>query len=358
MNSFNKIISFTLACFLYMLLSCKDKEKITEPPVKPFNYKGKIVYQTSNNQRISLIDFDSENQKPKLLFEPGTEPVVSPDREKIIFTVDSRISLNGTLDLFIMNIDGSNAMNLTSTDYLGESFPEWCPDNNKVIFDSRNEAVYTINVDGTNLHLITDTSNNYLSFLPSWAPDGNHIAYIDVLRPIPSEPQNKRLKVISITDSSDIILDNLLIASHIKWSPDSKKIIYEKKDEGICIWDFITNSNHKINVNEILFNYATWLPNGDILCCGKKLSENLYGIYILPINDLNNPLQILSGFYSSVVIPSSDGSHIAIFTRRLNENGLYLYISKSDGSDLQKVWMIDESNETIINDNFYCDWIE
>lgn len=61
-----------------------------------------------------------------LALTPGTpfidqQPAISPSQEKIIF-VSNR---EGNQDLFIMNADGSNIINLTNTPDIDESMPDW-----------------------------------------------------------------------------------------------------------------------------------------------------------------------------------------------------------------------------------------
>ncbi len=91
---------------------------------------------------------------------PATDryPVWSPDGSKIAFSSDR----DGTMDIWLMNADGSNETKLT--DGLGNNIkPEWPVDNNIIYFVSDRDGdndIYRINIDGTNLMPITQNDVN------------------------------------------------------------------------------------------------------------------------------------------------------------------------------------------------------
>jgi Tol biopolymer transport system component len=90
---------------------------------------------------------------------------------------------NGTSnwELFIMNADGSDKINLTKTPDFDEMYPHVSPDGTKISFvidegtNRRNKtrSVYYMNIDGTGRIKIADNARE-----PCWSPDGKKIAYL------------------------------------------------------------------------------------------------------------------------------------------------------------------------------------
>ena len=97
----------------------------------------------------------------------------------------------GDGDIYLMNADGSNPVNLTNTGgsahqqgsstwYQENRQPAWSPAGKKIAFVSLNDDaawnIFVINIDGSNLTNITHDAN--FAFEPVWSPDGSKIAFV------------------------------------------------------------------------------------------------------------------------------------------------------------------------------------
>lgn len=95
---------------------------------------------------------------------------------KIAFSkIDERNSYNS--DIYAMDADGSNQVNLTNEPNVDTS-PAWSPDGTKIAFARYvygvGENIYVMNADGSNVTQLTFNSAQYdVAFRdPAWSPDG------------------------------------------------------------------------------------------------------------------------------------------------------------------------------------------
>ncbi|KPK76587.1 MAG: hypothetical protein AMJ79_06200 [Phycisphaerae bacterium SM23_30] len=84
-------------------------------------------------------------------------------------------------EIYLINADGSNPVNLTNTPEINEFYPHASPDGTKICFvadegtDRRNRSrnVYYINIDGSRRTLVAQNGRQ-----PCWSPDGKSLAYL------------------------------------------------------------------------------------------------------------------------------------------------------------------------------------
>lgn len=100
---------------------------------------------------------------------------------KILFETYRRTEGRENWELFIINADGSNPVNLTNTPDVDEMYAHASPDGTKISFVAdegmgRNKLrnVYYMNIDGTDRVKIARNARQ-----PCWSPDGKTIAYLE-----------------------------------------------------------------------------------------------------------------------------------------------------------------------------------
>jgi TolB protein len=105
----------------------------------------------------------------------GSERPASAGTGQVLFSS----ALDGDMDLYSMNEDGSGLKQLTDLPW--HETGEWSPDGTQIAFSrvaAANGDVYIMNADGTDLRALTDLESMDLSGGGySWSPDGNQLLF-------------------------------------------------------------------------------------------------------------------------------------------------------------------------------------
>lgn len=141
-----------------------------------------------------LYIINADGGRPQMLTSGAgwdTDPDWSPDGEKIAFISD-RPDANGQriYNLWTMNADGSNPVNLTNFTalHLQAGQPDWSPDGSQIVFRVWNTQTnvmefWLIDADGSDMKILTP--QDQWIYEPDWSPDGEYIAYIRSNSPDP-----------------------------------------------------------------------------------------------------------------------------------------------------------------------------
>lgn len=112
---------------------------------------------------------------------------VSPDGKKIVFNQQDTVT--NAYHLWTMNVDGTGALDLTSTmpagmvECYGGSFSA---DSSKIVMNcqgSSSYGIYIIHPDGTGLTTVTNPVNQYTD-TPAFTPDGTKILFVLYGQPV------------------------------------------------------------------------------------------------------------------------------------------------------------------------------
>lgn len=162
------------------------------------------------------------------------EPAWSPDGTQIVFTSDRDVctlypeycDVGEYHDIFVMNADGSNVVRLTEG---GGFAPAWSPDGAKIAFTSARDGgngIWVMDADGSNPVKLTAGAPYLIpAKWPSWSPDGSRIAFTMVA--VPCElcaPENDGVFVMNPDGSSPMLVLNwpgyqVYVSSPQAWSP-------------------------------------------------------------------------------------------------------------------------------------------
>jgi Tol biopolymer transport system component len=150
---------------------------------------------------------------------------------KIIYETYRETDDKENWELFLINADGSNATNLTTTPDLDEMYPQASPDGRKVCFivnegkdRSKVRNVYYMNIDGTGRVKVADNARQ-----ACWSPDSRIIAYTkgEFERYTTRDYATRGLFLYNIETGEHRVHPNKTLSHlfNICWPPDGKWFI-------------------------------------------------------------------------------------------------------------------------------------
>jgi Tol biopolymer transport system component len=152
----------------------------------------------------------------------STFPDFSPDGSKIVFTSMPAGATNA--DLFVIGVDGSGLVQLTTHPGF-DGLPAWSPDGRQIVFTSDRSGggqVFVMDADGTDVVQLT-FDDTFKDQIPDWSPDGSRIAYAA------GDPGDIRVMNSDGSDQQTIVggaTDDFGSA----WSPDGTQIAFARFD--------------------------------------------------------------------------------------------------------------------------------
>ncbi len=197
---------------------------------------GKIAFTSDRdgNQEIYLMNNDGTNQV-RLTSNAGADsfPTFSPDGNRIAFI---RETSPGSFSINLMSVNGTGRTEITPIDFENSTSPwhqkssiSWSP-NGRTISFSEHGDIFTVNVDGTNR--VNLTNNSYADNEPSWSPDGLRILFAS------SRGSGVRLYTIRPdgTDEQPLLTGNELWDTSPDWAPSGDQIAFvTNSEEGLPI---------------------------------------------------------------------------------------------------------------------------
>jgi len=184
------------------------------------SYSSYMYVTNTEGTWLSLLNSDTA----------AFEPAISTDGNKVAY----QSWKTGNADIYVMEIDGGNVVNLTDTEAY-DDYPDWSPDGSKIVFISQRDTgnlgiskIYTVNPDGSGIKQLTTGITD--DSLPQWSPDGKEILF-------QSNLQNMNYWSLYIMNADGSNIRTVYApansnASIPRWSPDGSRIIFNSDMNG------------------------------------------------------------------------------------------------------------------------------
>ncbi len=239
---------------------------------------------------VSLSDFDWNNPVNLTNHDYWDfDPSFSPDGTKIVFHSNRPPSPGNRGQIYVMNTDGSNPVAMTKTGRTNYN-AAWSPDGTKISFSSErdgNTEVYLMNADGTEQVNLTNYPEGYDSGA-DWSPDGKYLAYFSGMKKPESEewqPPGSPYRYWN----ADIYIMNMETGKKTKlthsdiddiypnWSNDGTKLAFVSSRDGneeIYIINVDGSDERRVTFNDSQDKAPRWLPGDKHLSIGNASNDD------------------------------------------------------------------------------------
>jgi dipeptidyl aminopeptidase/acylaminoacyl peptidase len=226
---------------------------------------------------------------------PGndTEAAWSPDGTRICFQSDR----NGTLDLFVLDVDTREVRPLTSGP-AQDCFPAWSPDGTQIAFarglftgtavEARPEGYHIFVVDAAGGEPRRLTSGRFIDYLPTWSPEGSTIWFSSTrdapasnatLFSVPAEGGEVTILAPSIGGEACCVEPS--------FSPNGSMFAVAFIDSLFNNWSIRLAETARPSVQYPITEKThawyspAWCPTADLIACSSSLGDNGWDIYVI-----------------------------------------------------------------------------
>lgn len=209
--------------------------------------------------QIYVMDADGSHQTRLTYFDRQHQhPAWSPDGTRIAFERMSTLGPSGLagdadelLDIFVMDAEGQNQVNLTGGLPGDNTFGDWSPDGSQIVFTSyyqKQYHVYVVHSDGSQLLRLARGDE------PAWSPDGTKIAF---------DRKTSKYFDIYVMNADGSSQTRLARGAAPSWSPNGKSIVFTRvteKDSGLFVVDRDGRNSRQLTALPTMSSYWDLAP--------------------------------------------------------------------------------------------------
>ncbi|MBK8968216.1 MAG: VCBS repeat-containing protein [Lewinellaceae bacterium] len=268
-----------LACCLFPSLA-NFAQNYTEPSFSPDGKMLVFALDTGGKPEIHTARADGAALR-KIAGLPGfnVHPRWAPDGSKILFNCFPETS-SEPHDVFIVNADGANRINLTQGSLPDGQADDWAPDGKRILISGGKYPginLYTIRPDGSDLRQLTFEKNR-VSYYASWSPDGKKILFTGFSAPKRS---------LFLMDADGANLQEICPGGDApRWAPDGSRIAFQLKrdDQYFLRWMQPGGTPESpVPGQEIEGETPAWAPDGKKLVFQRKSPAGFFEIWTLDL---------------------------------------------------------------------------
>lgn len=229
---------------------------------------------SSSGQRTAV------SQAYQLSHSATYDPSLSPDGKRMVYIT----AIAGREQLFIMNVDGSGAVQLTHDDADHED-PAWSPDGKTIAFvyiKDNLEIISLMNIDGSGMQQLTP--GNVRAIHPNWSPDGSKLAYCTDDDLAPPRKNDADILVIDMTTRRIRTLITGGVNTYPAWSPDGKRIAFRRMLGEMNSEVFVANADgseaRNLTNHPAFDGWPAWSPDGTQIAFASNRNAN-YQVFVM-----------------------------------------------------------------------------
>jgi TolB protein len=200
------------------------------PTWSPDGAKVLFASDRAGGRDVYVINVDGTGEQRLTTNGLSDIAVWSPDGSKVAHSQST--GPNGEMDIFTMNPDGSNPVNITN-DPSSDDMPSWSPDSARIAFMSYRAGgaaqIYVANANGTGVtQLTTDAEGD--NEAPDWSPDGARIAFMSN-RDSATLGSAYQIYTMSTNGAGVSRVTSEPVDAELPvWSPDGSKIMFTSQE--------------------------------------------------------------------------------------------------------------------------------
>jgi len=194
----------------------------------PVPIEGRILV-SANEDGVGAYTYFIEGMSDNVSLPGPMFPYadLSPDMQRVAYYLDDGTSPPMTADVWIANLDESDAVNVSALAEMGgvNCKPVWSPDGSQLAFMHSDPTatlypceagfhIWVMDTDGTNARRVTP-SGTFVAFGPTWSPNGFRVCYTRLgLGAVTVDVDGTDLEVVpNVGETADWSPDGSLIAS-------------------------------------------------------------------------------------------------------------------------------------------------
>src|SRR5438045_2196464 len=215
------------------------------------------------------------------------DPFPSPDGKKLVFIS----MLSSREQLFTMNVDGSNVVQLTRDDADHED-PAWSPDGTGIAFvliTKDRHSIAVMRTDGSNVEVLTPPEQNTIH--PNWSADSKRVIYCTNDDLAPPKKNSANINAVDLATKRITPLITGGINTYGSWSPDMKHIAFRKiigdENSEVFVADGNGSNPRNLTNNPFFDGWPAWSPDARTIAFASKRRGHGYQIFVMHADGTN-----------------------------------------------------------------------